>query len=81
MGGHDRDGEAAVGGGAPAAIFLERARWIPGDLAVTLRRMVGLRNILVHGYETVDVWIVADIVAHRLDDLLAFSSVIRSKLD
>lgn len=61
--------------------LLERARWIPGDLAVTLRRMVGLRNILVHGYETVDVWIVADIVAHRLDDLLAFSSVIRSKLD
>ena len=53
---------------------------IAPDLAVSLRRMVGFRNILVHGYETVDVAIVREVVEHRLDDLLAFARVIRSRL-
>lgn len=54
--------------------------WLPPSLADTIRRMVGFRNILVHGYETVDVAIVRDIVEHRLDDLLQFVTVIRSRL-
>jgi uncharacterized protein YutE (UPF0331/DUF86 family) len=59
---------------------LARSGWLPTDLADTIRRMVGFRNILVHGYETVDVTIVLDIVEHRLDDLLQFVAVIRSRL-
>lgn len=34
--------------------LLERAGWVSSDLAVRLRNMVGFRNILVHGYETID---------------------------
>lgn len=60
--------------------LLARNGWLPSDLADTMRRMIGFRNILVHGYETVDVAIVRDIVEHRLDDLLRFVAVIRSRL-
>jgi uncharacterized protein YutE (UPF0331/DUF86 family) len=42
--------------------------------------MVGFRNILVHGYEIVDVRIVIEIVEHGLDDLLAFVAAIRGRL-
>jgi uncharacterized protein YutE (UPF0331/DUF86 family) len=60
--------------------LLERNGWLPIDLAKTLRQMVGFRNILVHGYEIVDVAIVKDVLEHRLDDLLRFVAVIRSRL-
>jgi uncharacterized protein YutE (UPF0331/DUF86 family) len=46
-----------------------------------MRRLVGFRNILVHGYDTVDLSIVRDVLEHRLDDLLAFVSAVRSRLD
>jgi uncharacterized protein YutE (UPF0331/DUF86 family) len=42
--------------------------------------MVGFRNIVVHGYEVVDLDIVRDIVEHRLDDLLSFVAAIRAWL-
>ena len=42
--------------------------------------MVGFRNILVHGYEIVDVQVVSDIVEHRLDDFIRFVAVIRARL-
>ena len=38
------------------------------------------RNILVHGYETVNLDIVRDVVDNHLDDLLDFSSQVRSRL-
>ena len=60
--------------------FLERNSWIPVDLAKVLRQMVGFRNILVHGYQAVDLAIVSDVVEHRLDDLLRFVQVIRSRM-
>jgi len=45
-----------------------------------MRRMVGFRNILVHGYAIVDVAVVQEIVEHRLDDLLQFAMAIRARL-
>lgn len=60
--------------------LLERHGWLPSELAATMRRMVGFRNVLVHGYEIVDVAVVQEIVEHRLDDLLQFTSVIRARL-
>jgi uncharacterized protein YutE (UPF0331/DUF86 family) len=60
--------------------LLERSGWLPADLATTMRRMVGFRNILVHGYETVDVGVVREIVEERLGDLLAFVAAVRNGL-
>jgi uncharacterized protein YutE (UPF0331/DUF86 family) len=42
--------------------------------------MAGFRNILVHGYEVVDLAIVEDILENRLGDLLAFVASIRGKI-
>jgi uncharacterized protein YutE (UPF0331/DUF86 family) len=60
--------------------LLERSAWVAPHLAATMRRMVGFRNILVHGYEIVDVRVVIEIVEHGLDDLLAFVTAIRARL-
>jgi uncharacterized protein YutE (UPF0331/DUF86 family) len=60
--------------------LLERSAWVAPGLAATMRRMVGFRNILVHGYEIVDVRVVIEIVEHGLDDLLAFVAAIRARL-
>lgn len=60
--------------------ILQRHGWIPADLAVRLRAMAGFRNILVHGYESLDLDIVEQIVTHDLDDLLAFVDAVRKKL-
>ena len=60
--------------------LLVRNQWVPDGLSGSLRAMVGFRNILVHGYQSVDVELVRDVVEHRLDDLLAFVSAIRTRL-
>lgn len=59
---------------------LVRDGWLPDDLARTLSAMAGFRNVLVHGYDTVDLGIVRDVLEHRLDDLLAFVGAIRARL-
>ena len=40
----------------------------------------GFRNVLVHGYDTVDLAVVEDVLRSRLGDLLDFVSVIRLRL-
>ena len=61
--------------------ILVRFGWIPADLISPLSQMVGLRNILVHGYETVNPEMLGDIVTgDDLDDLLAFVRAIRERL-
>ena len=42
--------------------------------------MAGFRNVLVHGYQDVDLEVVRDILVNRLDDLLAFVRTIRARL-
>jgi uncharacterized protein YutE (UPF0331/DUF86 family) len=42
--------------------------------------MAGFRNVLVHGYQTVDLGIVRDVLEHHLGDLLSFVRSIRSRL-
>jgi uncharacterized protein YutE (UPF0331/DUF86 family) len=58
--------------------ILRRAGHLPDVLATTLANMAGFRNLLVHGYDTVDLAIVRDAVEHRLDDLLAFVIAMRA---
>lgn len=60
--------------------LLERGSWLEAELASILQAMAGFRNVLVHGYASVDLDIVRDVVEHRLDDLLRFTDTIRSRL-
>lgn len=54
--------------------------WVPPELLPKLTGMAGLRNILVHGYTSVDREIVRDVVENHLGDLLEFASRIRARL-
>jgi len=60
--------------------LLARAGWIESPLASRLSAMAGFRNVLVHGYDAVDLAIVEDVVRHRLDDLLQFVTVVTRRL-
>lgn len=53
---------------------------LDADLGARLRRAVGFRNVLVHGYDAVDVAVVRDVLAHGLGDLESFVAAIRTSL-
>lgn len=59
---------------------LARAEWLSAEMADVMHKMAGFRNIVVHGYQSVDRRILRDIAESRLDDLLAFAQAIRSRL-
>lgn len=61
-------------------LLLAKAGWLSGTLADIMEKMAGFRNIVVHGYENVNLKILRDIVENRLDDLLAFTAAINSRL-
>lgn len=65
-----------------ASLFelLERAGWLPPERIGVYIRMTGFRNVLVHGYDEVDLAIVEDILRNHLGDLLDFVSAIRARL-
>jgi uncharacterized protein YutE (UPF0331/DUF86 family) len=54
--------------------------WLPVELAETMGRMAGFRNIVVHGYGGVNLDIARDLVEHRLADFLAFVAAVRRRL-
>jgi uncharacterized protein YutE (UPF0331/DUF86 family) len=58
--------------------LLRRAGILPESLVERLYAMAGFRNVLVHGYQDVDLAIVRDILQNHLDDLLEFVARIRS---
>jgi uncharacterized protein YutE (UPF0331/DUF86 family) len=47
---------------------------LDGELAERLRRMVGFRNVAIHGYQALDPEIVESIVQRHLGDLQALSA-------
>jgi uncharacterized protein YutE (UPF0331/DUF86 family) len=57
---------------------LARNGIIHGELGQTLSRMAGFLNVLVHGYDEVDLDVVRDVLERRLDDLEAFVEAVRS---
>ena len=61
-------------------MLLARQGLLPAELCERLSRMAGFRNVLVHGYQDVDLSVVRDILVNRLDDLLAFVRTIRARL-
>jgi len=54
--------------------ILARATVIPQELADKLKGMVGFRNIMVHQYQEMDIKIMVDVIEHRLDDLVVFTT-------
>jgi uncharacterized protein YutE (UPF0331/DUF86 family) len=60
--------------------LLVRAGWLDAPLAEHLSRMAGFRNVLVHGYDDVDLGVVEDIVNHRLGDLLQFVTRVNERI-
>lgn len=60
--------------------LLAAAGWLSLELAATMRRMVGFRNIVVHGYTAVDPAILRDVLEHHLGDLVEFVDSARRRL-
>lgn len=56
--------------------LLVRAGLMESELGSHLGAMVGFRNIVVHNYRELDIDIVRNILAHRLDDLRAFAGML-----
>jgi uncharacterized protein YutE (UPF0331/DUF86 family) len=57
--------------------LLRHQELIDDTLAESLYAMAGFRNILVHGYQEVDISVVKDILQNHLDDLLQYAAQIR----
>ena len=53
--------------------LLHRAGWIDAQLADTLKRMVGFRNIAVHDYQRLQVPVTVSIIQGHLDDFLRYT--------
>lgn len=60
--------------------LLAKSHWLSADLTNALRNMAGFRNIIVHGYEDVELKIVADIINNRLTDFDDFITAIQTRL-
>ncbi len=61
--------------------LLARADVISTDLSERLAEMAGFRNVLVHGYDDVQVQIVEDVVRNHLGDLDEFVASVKRALD
>jgi uncharacterized protein YutE (UPF0331/DUF86 family) len=57
--------------------LLHRDGWLEAALVGSLRNMAGFRNVLVHGYDDVDLAVVRDVLANHLVDFEAFVAAIR----
>jgi uncharacterized protein YutE (UPF0331/DUF86 family) len=64
---------------AAAFVTLEREGLIDAGLAQRLCRMVGFRNVAVHGYRDLDRAVVESIAAKSLDDLRAFARLVMTR--
>jgi uncharacterized protein YutE (UPF0331/DUF86 family) len=60
--------------------LLTRAELLDRELGERLQAMAGFRNILVHGYDEVNLALVRGIVENRLGDLVDFVTAIRAYL-
>ena len=59
--------------------LLAQANWIDSELAETMKRMVGFRNIAVHDYKKLQLVITVNVITQHLDDFLRYSSAILKK--
>jgi uncharacterized protein YutE (UPF0331/DUF86 family) len=59
-----------------AFTLLQTAGLIPADLATSMQRMVGFRNVAAHEYTRLNLEVVQAIITKQLDDFRTFSSTI-----
>lgn len=59
--------------------LLTQGGWLDKELAESLKRMVGFRNIAVHEYQTLQLPITVNIITKHLDDFLRYSQCILQK--
>ncbi len=56
--------------------LLARSGWIEKNLAESLKRMVGFRNIAVHEYQTLQLPITVAIITRHLDEFLSYTQTL-----
>src|SRR5512139_2108022 len=56
--------------------LLAQAAWIDAELADSLKRMVGFRNIAVHDYQSLQLPITVQGITRHLDEFLHYSAAI-----
>jgi uncharacterized protein YutE (UPF0331/DUF86 family) len=56
--------------------LLSQGGWIDAQLADSLKRMVGFRNIAVHDYQTLQLPITVSIITNHLDEFLQYSRAV-----
>ena len=61
--------------------LLVKGGLLPLDLSAPLQAMADFRNVLVHGYDEVDLEIVRDVLERHLVDLDRFVAVVRARLE
>jgi len=59
--------------------LLAKAGWLDETLLVSLKNMVGFRNIAVHEYQTLQLPILVSIITKHMDDFLKFSTAVLQK--
>ena len=60
--------------------ILQREGLVSEALTLRLKAMVGFRNLAVHQYRDLDIEMVEHILAHELDDLVAFAEQMRTAI-
>jgi uncharacterized protein YutE (UPF0331/DUF86 family) len=60
--------------------ILARNHWLSDEMQSTLSGVVGFRNVVVHGYDAVDLDVVREIAERHVGDLLDFVAEIRARL-
>ncbi|MGY4492716.1 type VII toxin-antitoxin system HepT family RNase toxin [Pseudomonas sp. TE3610] len=59
--------------------LLAKAGWLDEALLISLKNMVGFRNIAVHEYQTLQLPILVSIITKHMDDFLSFSTAVLQK--
>lgn len=59
--------------------LLCRGGWLEPSLLVTMKNMVGFRNIAVHEYQTLQLPITVAIITQHLNDFVRFSSFVLTR--
>jgi uncharacterized protein YutE (UPF0331/DUF86 family) len=77
---------AGTGASAPSTMgltfdLMAQTGMLDADLALSLKKAVGFRNIAVHNYDAINWHIVHSIVKDHLTDFSAFAEVVKLKLN